>query len=101
VKSAQNKVTLINPRSESHPIEPTPIIAPRLNSLDGKTVYVVDVRWPYTHQFLEEMSNVLSGKYPKVKFEFRYKEGDYGADDPKLWAEIKERGDAAIISVGH
>lgn len=101
MSSTQDKITIINPKSQPHPIEQMPIVAPRLNSLDGKTVYVVDVRWPYTHQFLEEMSSVLADKFPRVKFEFRYKEGDYGADDPKLWAEIKEKGDAAIVAVGH
>ena len=94
------KISVVNPRSQLPALEQSPM-APRLNSLDGKTVYIVDVRWPYTHQFLEELYNVLSERYPGTNFVLREKTGSYGEDDPKLWAEIQERGNAAIVGVGH
>jgi hypothetical protein len=76
-------------------------MALRLDSLDKKTIYIVDVRWPYTHQFAEEISNALSQRYPDTKFVIREKSGSYMEDDPKLWAEIQEQGNGAILSVGH
>lgn len=92
--------TVINPRAQFPATRATPM-AQRLDSLAGKTVYVVDVRWPYTHQFAEELSNVLSERFPDTNFVVREKTGPYMEDDPKLWAEIQERGHAAIVTVGH
>ena len=93
-------VTVINPQGQPPAAQQMPM-ARRLDSLEGKTVYLVDVRWPYTHQFLEELCNVLSQRYPTTKFVMRDKAGSYGENDPKLWAEIQERGNAAILAVGH
>ena len=44
---------------------------------------------------------MLSAKYPKTKWIVRTKIGTYFDDDPKLWAEIKEKGDGMIMGVGH
>jgi len=76
-------------------------MAPRLHTLDGKTIYVVDVRWAYTRQLCEEIVNVFSERYPDTQFVIRDKAGSYGESDPKLWEEIKEKGDGVIMSVGH
>jgi len=92
--------TVINPRGQLPATQQTPM-ALRIDSLNGKTIYILDVRWPYTHQFIEEMRDVLSKRYPDAQFVIRDKAGSYGEDDPKLWAEIQERGDAAIVAVGH
>lgn len=91
---------LVNPRGQ-FPATPQMPMARRLDSLYGKTIYIVDVRWPYTHQFAEEMYNVLSERYPDTKFAVREKTGSYMEDDPTLWAEIQEQGNAAIMVVGH
>ncbi len=93
-------VTVINPRSQLPVLQRTPM-APRLNSLDGKVVYLVALTWPYTFQFNEEMQKVLSERYPKTTFILKKKNGSYGEDDPKLWGEIQEQGHAAILGVGH
>jgi hypothetical protein len=93
-------VTVINPRGQLPPIRRIPM-APRLNSLDGKTIYVVDIRWSYTRQLAEQIAAVLSERFPKTKFVVKDKAGSYGEDDPKLWAEIKENGHGMIMSVGH
>ena len=93
-------VTIINPQGQP-PAEQQLPMARRLDSLDGKTIYLVDVRWPYTHQFIEELYKVLSRRYPNTTFVIKEKAGSYGEADPKLWAEIQERGNAAIMAVGH
>ena len=94
------KISVIDPRGYPPPIKQTPM-APRLDSLDGKTVYIVDVNWPYTHQFTEELCSVLAERYPETNFIFRDKVGRYMENDPELWAEIKEKGDAMVLAVGH
>lgn len=93
-------ISVINPQGQLPALQQIPM-APRLDSLDGKTIYVVDVRWSYTRQLAEGFIKVLSERYPKTKFEIRDKAGSYGEDDNSLWNEIKKNGDGVIMSVGH
>jgi hypothetical protein len=76
-------------------------MASRLDTFKDKTIYIVDVNWPYTHQFSIELQRVFSERYPDTKFELRDKAGTYMVDDPELWKEIKEKGDATIMTTGH
>ena len=94
------KLTVLNPVGQPPPITRIPM-APRLTGLEGKTVYIVDVNFTDTHQLFTEMQKLLSEKYPKTNFVVRTKSGTYFDDDQKLWAEIKEKGNAMIMGVGH
>ncbi len=94
------KITVLNPRGIQPPIRLIPM-APRLDTLDGKTIYVVDTKYPLTKQFVQEVYNVLKEKYPKTNWVFRDKIGSYFDDDPKLWAEIKEKGQGMVMAIGH
>jgi hypothetical protein len=94
------KITILNPLGQPPPIARVPM-APRLASLEGKTIYIVDIGFTDTHQFLTEMQKLLSEKYPKTTWLVRTKIGTYFDDDPKLWSEIKEKGGGMIIGVGH
>jgi hypothetical protein len=93
-------ISVVNPRGQFPAVQQAPM-ATRLDSLNKKTIYIVDVRWPYTHQLAEEIRNVFSERYPDTKFVIREKTGSYMEDDPKLWAEIQEQGNGAILTVGH
>ena len=93
-------ITVVNPRGQRPPTQFFPM-APRLDSLDGKTIYIVDIRWPYTVQFSEELNAVMAEQFPNTTFVHREKAGSYGEADPKLWEEIKEKGDAMILATGH
>jgi hypothetical protein len=94
------KITVMNPRGIQPPIRRIPM-ATRPATLDGKTIYIVDTRYPRTREFVEELFNVLKEKYPKTNWILRDKFGGYIDDDPKLWAEIKEKGHGMIMTVGH
>jgi hypothetical protein len=76
-------------------------MAPRIENLEGKTIYIVDINFVDTHQLFTEMQSLLSQKYPKTNWVVRTKAGTYFDDDPKLWAEIKEKGHGMIMGVGH
>jgi hypothetical protein len=93
------KITVLNPRGQPPPLSLIPM-APRLGTLDNKTIYIVDVKFPLSHQLFEEMQKLLSEKYPKANWILREKAGTYFDDDPKLWAEIKEKGNGVIMGVG-
>ncbi len=94
------KITVLNPLGYSPPIRRVPM-APRLDALSGKTIYIVDVKFPLTDPFLMELKKVLSEKYPQTNWVLRDKKGTYFDDDPALWAEIKEKGSGAIMGIGH
>jgi hypothetical protein len=99
--SAQEvKITVLNPRGIQPLIRRIPM-AIRPAGLDGKTIYIVDTRYPRTREFVEELFKILQEKYPKATWILRDKFGGYIDDDPKLWAEIKEKGHGMIMTVGH
>ena len=76
-------------------------MAPRLDTLDGKTIYMVDTGFFGGGRLLQGMQEWFQQNMPGVKTVFRKKAGGYAEDDPKLWAEIKANGNAAIMAIGH
>jgi hypothetical protein len=75
-------------------------LARRLDSLQGKTVYLVDTGFGGSGLFLDEMERWFADHLPDVKIVRRRKTGHVFRDDTKdLWAEIKENGHAAVLGV--
>jgi hypothetical protein len=75
--------------------------APRLESLDGKTIYLVDCRFDDSIELLKQVQAWFAQHMPGVKTRIVSLSATYQHDDPKTWAEIKANGDAAIVGVGH
>jgi hypothetical protein len=94
------KIVVFNPRGIQPEIRKIPM-ATRQANLDGKTIYIVDTKYPNTKPFVNELVSALKAKYPKTTWELRDKFAGYMDDDPKLWAEIKEKGAGAIVLLGH
>jgi hypothetical protein len=94
------KITVLNPRGIQPPIRLIPM-APRPDTLDGKTIYVVDTKYPRTREFVEELYDILKETHPRTNWVFKDKIGSYAQDDPKLWAEIKEKAQGMIMTIGH
>ena len=99
-QSAEQKLTVLNPLGQPPAITRVPM-APRLDTLAGKTIYIVDIGFTDTHQLFTEMQDLLSVRFPDTTWVVRTKIGTYFEDDPKLWAEIKAQGHGMIIGVGH
>jgi len=76
-------------------------LAPRLPSLDGKTIYLVDCRFDDSDVFLAQMQAWFSERMPGVRTVVKPISSVYLKDDPATWKEIKAKGDAAIVGVGH
>ena len=75
-------------------------MAPRLDNLEGKTVYLVNTGFAGGKEFMEELNDWFKQNRPDIKTEVRNKKTSMFTDEPELWAEIKKNGDAAIIGVG-
>jgi hypothetical protein len=75
-------------------------MAPRLGTLDGKTLYLVETGFAGSIEFMHEVQDWFSRNMPSVKTVLRHKRGTMFTDDPELWAEIKTGGDAVVLGVG-
>jgi hypothetical protein len=92
--------TVLDPRGQpTAKVKPLPL-APRLNSLNGKTVYVIDVGFGGGWEFLEEAVGWFARNLPGVKTVLQRKKSIMFADEPEMWEEIKKNGDAVIFGVG-
>jgi hypothetical protein len=99
-QAEEAKITVLNPRGQPPPIKGISM-APRLDTLASKTVYIIDVRFPGTEILFDEMQKWFAANMPELKTIVRQKKGDYFENDPELWAEIKGKGHAVIMGVGH
>ncbi|MBI4520023.1 MAG: hypothetical protein HY701_04250 [Gemmatimonadetes bacterium] len=92
--------TVLNPTGNAPAIE-RKAMAPRPATLDGKTVYLVDVTFNGGDLFLQQMQQWMAANMPKVNTVFRVKRGVYAADDPQLWKEIQAVNGLMIMAIGH
>ena len=95
-----DRITVLNPMGFA-PKVTRKVLAPRLDTLDGKTVYLVDCRFDDSDVFLKQMQAWLASHLPAVRTVFKPISSVYLVDDPATWEEIRDRGHAAIVGVGH
>ncbi len=100
LEQSNEKITVLSPVGF-----PTKIkhkgAAPRLESLDGKTIFLVDCRFDDSVELLKQVQGWFAQHMPGVKTRIISLSATYQHDDPKTWEEIKANGDAAIVGVGH
>ena len=99
-KAVLGKIGALNPKGMPPPIQLVPM-AKRLDSLDGKTVFLVSDGFPGADHFLNQIAIWFKKNMPSVTTEYRLKAGGFPDDDPKLNAEIKAKGNAVIMAIGH
>lgn len=96
----QSVISVLNPTGYAPAIERKPM-AGRPASLDGKTIYLVDITFNNGDVFLKEMQKWFKANMPAVKTVYRAKKGAYFSDDPDLWNEIQSAGGLMIMAIGH
>jgi hypothetical protein len=98
--SSAGKVVTLNPKGLPPPIQLVPM-AKRLDTLDGKTIYLISDGFPGADHFLNQVAIWFKKNLPSVTTVYRLKAGAFADDDPKLNAEIKANGNAVIMAIGH
>ena len=94
------KITVLSPVGYPPKVK-AKTLAPRLESLDGRTVYLVDCRFDDSIELLKQVQTWFARHMPNVTTRIISLSATYQKDDPKTWSEIKANGHAAIVGVGH
>jgi hypothetical protein len=97
--SGDRLITVLNPAITEKLAERVPLVAPRLDTLEGKTIYLVDMNYEGfgLTPVLKEMQTWFAENMPGVKTILKLKSGNYVSDDPALWKEIAEEGGNGVI----
>jgi hypothetical protein len=82
---------------------PAPIpstFAKRLDTLEKKTVYLVDTGFGGSYQFMLQLQQWFKENMPSVTTVRKRKPGNVFMDDnDELWEEVKVKGDAVVLGV--
>lgn len=95
-------ITVHNPGIAGKLAERLPLV-PRLDTLENKTIYMVDVNWggiEAARSFYEEMQGWFKKNIPSANIVLKRTQGNMFTDDPALWEEIAKEADAAIVGIG-
>ena len=75
-------------------------MASRLDSLENKTIYLVNTGFEGSQEFFEEMQAWFRNNMPSVTTVLHKKSGTMFSDSPELWVELKEKADGVVFGVG-
>jgi hypothetical protein len=74
-------------------------LAPRIDSLDGKVVYLVDCLFDNSEAFMHQLQGWFGSHLPAVETRI-IKPRESWVDDPDMRAIVAREGDGAILGVG-
>jgi hypothetical protein len=99
--AAKPLITVLNPAVTNKMADRIPL-SPRLTTLEGKTIYLVDISWggpEAAYSVFEEMQSWFAQNMPSTKIIIKRKAGMYTQDDPVLWKEIAANAQGALIGI--
>jgi hypothetical protein len=74
--------------------------ARRLDTLDKKTVYLVDIGFGGGYKFMLQLQQWFAKNMPSVTTVVKRKPGNVFMDDKgDLWEEVKAKGQAVVLGV--
>jgi len=78
----------------------SPVFTRRLDTLENKTIYLVDIGFGGGYNFMLQLQKWFTENMPSVTTIVKRKPGRVFADDNNdLWEEVKERGHAVVLGV--
>jgi hypothetical protein len=96
-------ITVLNPAITTKIVERIPL-CPRLNTVEGKTIYLVDLQWggpEAAYSVFEEIQSWFSRNMPSVKVVIKRSSGGPFGDDAGLRKEILDKKvDGVMIGIG-
>ena len=96
-------ITVLNPAISSKMVERIPLTT-RADTLEGKTIYLVDLQWggpEAAYSVFEEMKSWFSRNMPSIKTEIRRSAGGWFGDDPALREElVSKKASGAVVGIG-
>ena len=97
---------VMSPEMERHSAgverRPVPVfkMAGRLDTLENKTIYLVDTGYGGSYRFMQRLQKWFAANMPTVTTIRKRKTGHVFMDDTTdLWEEVKEKGDAVVLGV--
>jgi hypothetical protein len=91
-------ITVHDPRGYPPKVQGKPL-APRLEQLDGKTLYLVDCLFDNSEVFMDQLQRWFAEHLPSVQTR-SIKPKESWVDDPEMRKRIEHDGDAAVLGVG-
>lgn len=76
------------------------LLAPRLETLAGKRVCLVNCRFDNSGDVIEQLAAWFRDHLPEVETPVFHWDGEGWTEDTELLAEVGATGDAAILGVG-
>jgi len=101
-ETAGGAFEVLNPACANKAVERIPLTPRTLGTLEGKTVYLVDIGWggpDAAYDVFQIIEKRFKDQFAGITTKVVRKNGFFAADDPELWDEVKERGDACIIGI--
>jgi len=92
------RITVLNPMG-SPPAIQAKEMAPRLDTLDGKTIYFVNTGYIGTDRLMAVMTDWFKENYPNTNIVMA--RGSMTSIPQAVMDEIGEKADAAIVGLGH
>lgn len=91
-------LTVHDPRGYA-PVVTGKRLAARPETLDGKTLYLIDCLFDNSDAFMAQLSDWFAKNLPAVNIK-KIKPRESWVDDPEMRAIVASDGDAAILGVG-
>jgi hypothetical protein len=92
------KLTVHDPRGYPPKVTGKPL-APRLEDLEGKNLYLVDCLFDNSEVFVDQLRGWFEEHLPAVKTQV-IRPRESWVDDPEMRRTIEQDGDGAILGVG-
>jgi len=93
------RVTVYNPMGTPPPIQ-MKAMAPRLDTLDGKTIYLVNTGFPNSDNYMAVLQEWFKDNHPKTNTVIIRSQGMGNLTEASR-EEIKAKADAVLFGLGH